>query len=165
MIVAGREAEMTPHLGCFALTLNLASQKAFQVNTAAKLLGRVRWVVGFLHRNRRGAEILREKRHQLALPSHKLIIDVFTKWNSSHDMRERFLEEQPEVFATLVSRELRKGEGAESLELSWPLLKGSGIDQLNLSAALGPATTTTITPASISFSVSSFSASPEAVFI
>lgn len=61
MIVAGLEAEMRPHLVCFAHTLNLASQKALQVDTAAKLLGRVRRLVGFLHRSIRGAEILRQK--------------------------------------------------------------------------------------------------------
>ncbi|KAJ8351953.1 hypothetical protein SKAU_G00234290 [Synaphobranchus kaupii] len=106
---------MTPHLRCFAHTINLASHKAFQVNTAAKLRGRVRRVVGFLHRNIRGARILREKQQQLALPSHKLIQDVSTRWNSSHDMLECFLEQQPAVFSTLMSRELRKGEEVNTL--------------------------------------------------
>ena len=115
MIVAGVEAEMTPHLGCFAHTLNLASQKALHVDTAARLLGIVRKVVGFLHRNIRGAEILREKRQQLTLPSHKLIQDVSTRWNSSLDMLEHFLEQQPAGFATLMSRELRKGEEVNTL--------------------------------------------------
>ncbi len=114
MIVAGVEAEMTPHLRCFAYTLSLTSQKAFQVDTAARLLGGVRRVVGFLHRSIRGAEILQEKQQQLALPSHKLILDVSTRWNSSHDMLEHFLEQQPAIFATLMSRELRKGEEVET---------------------------------------------------
>lgn len=73
MIVAGLEAEMRPYLACFVHTINLASQKALKVDTAAKLLGKVRRVVGFLHRNIRGAEILREKQQQLSLPAHKLI--------------------------------------------------------------------------------------------
>lgn len=115
MIVAGLEAEMRPHLVCFAHTLNLASQKALQVDTAAKLLGRVRRVVGFLHRSIRGAEILRQKREQLSLPVHKLIQDVSTRWNSSFDMLQRFLEQQPAVFATLMSRELRKREEVNSV--------------------------------------------------
>lgn len=110
MIVAGREAEMRPHLACFAHTLNLASQKALQVDTAAKFLGKVRRVAGFLHRNITGAEILREKQQQLSLPAHKLIQDVSTRWNSSFDMLQRFLEQQPAVFATLMSREIRKGD-------------------------------------------------------
>ena len=52
-MIAGVEAELTPHLGCFAHTFNLASQKEFEVDTAASLLGKVRSVVGFLHRNTR----------------------------------------------------------------------------------------------------------------
>lgn len=115
MIVAGAESEMSPHLTCFAHTLNLASQKAFHVDIAARLLGRVRRVVGFLHRNIRGAEILREKQQLLSLPNHKLIQDVCTRWNSSLDMLQRFLEQQPAVFATLMSRELRKGEEVNTL--------------------------------------------------
>ena len=115
MLAAGIESEMAPHLTCFAHTLNLASQKAFHVDTAARLLGRVRRVVGFLHRNIRGAEILREKQQQLSLPKHKLIQDVCTRWNSSLDMLQRFLEQQPAVFATLMSRELRKGEEVSTL--------------------------------------------------
>lgn len=115
MIVAEVEAEMTPHLGCFAHTINLASQKPFQVNTAAKLLGRVRRVVGFLHCYIRGAKILRDKHQQLALPSYKLIQDVSTRWNSSHDMLEHFLEQKPAVFATLMSMELNKGEEVNTL--------------------------------------------------
>ena len=106
---------MTPHLVFFTRTLKLALQKSFQVNTAAKLLGRVKRVVGFLHHNLRGAEILREKQQQLALPSNKLIQDVSTRWNNSYDMLERFLEPQPALFATLLSRELRKGGEVNTL--------------------------------------------------
>lgn len=115
MIVAGLEAEMRPYLACFAHTLDLASRKTLQVDSAAKFLGKVRRVVGFLHRNIRGAEVLREKLQQLSLPAHKLIQDGSTRWNSSFDMLQRFLEQQPAVFATLISREIRKGEEVNSV--------------------------------------------------
>lgn len=85
MVLAGVEAEMSPHLMCFAHTINLATQKAFKVDTVARLLGRVRKVVGFFHRGVRAAEILKGKQKQLALPLHKLIQDVSTRWNSSQE--------------------------------------------------------------------------------
>lgn len=40
MIVAGQNAEFSPHMLCFAHTLDLASQKGLGVNAAARLLGR-----------------------------------------------------------------------------------------------------------------------------
>ncbi|XP_050958508.1 E3 SUMO-protein ligase ZBED1-like [Labeo rohita] len=46
----------------------------------------------------------------LELPELKLITDVVTRWNSAHDMLERFLEQQPAVSAALLSNELRKTE-------------------------------------------------------
>lgn len=43
----------------------------------------------------------------LQLPKHRLITDVVTKWNSSHDIR--FLE-QLAIYAALLSTEVRKSE-------------------------------------------------------
>ncbi|XP_041726892.2 E3 SUMO-protein ligase ZBED1-like isoform X1 [Coregonus clupeaformis] len=42
-------------------------------------------------------------------PKHKLIQDIITRWNSSFEMLERFLEQQPAIMATLMSKDLRKG--------------------------------------------------------
>ncbi|XP_041853351.1 E3 SUMO-protein ligase ZBED1-like isoform X2 [Melanotaenia boesemani] len=115
MIAAGQEAEMNPHVTCIAHTINLASQKAFQVQHAARVLGQVRRIVTFFHHSPKASEILHQNQLLLGLPSHKLIQDVCTLWNSSYDMLERFLEQQPAVFAGLMSRELRKGEDVNTL--------------------------------------------------
>lgn len=99
IIVAGLEAEMSPHLTCFAHTLNLVSKKALQVDTVARLQGRVRRVVGFLHC---AIEVLKSSvRNNNCLCLHTSLYRMYPP---------RFLEQQPAVFATLMSRELRKGE-------------------------------------------------------
>jgi len=104
------EAEMSPH------TINLATQKAFKVDTAARLLGRVRKVVGFFYCSVRAAGILQDKEKQLALPIHKLIQYVSTRWNSSQDTLERLLEQKPDICAPLMSRGLRRGEEVNTLK-------------------------------------------------
>ena len=80
---------------------------------AAKLLVRVRKIVTFFHRSARATAIHTATAKpvcRLKLSSHKLIQDVSTSWNSLYDMLARFLEQQPAVIATLMSRDLRKGE-------------------------------------------------------
>ncbi|KAF3858817.1 hypothetical protein F7725_012018, partial [Dissostichus mawsoni] len=50
MDVVVREAGLSPHIKCFAHTLNLASKAGLNVNRASRLLGRVRRVAAFFHR-------------------------------------------------------------------------------------------------------------------
>lgn len=109
MLVAGVEAQFTPHITCFAHTLNLASQKGLGVSNASRLLGRVRRIVSFFHRSPTACNVLRDKQKLLDLPQHKLTQDVLTRWNSSYEMLDRFLEQQAAIMATLMSKDLRKG--------------------------------------------------------
>ena len=110
MVLAAREASFAPHIGCFAHTINLATQRALKVVTLARLLGRVRRIVAFFHRSTTAAHVLKEKQELLKLPARKLMIDVSTRWNSSYDMLERFLQQQPAVTAALMSPEMRQRE-------------------------------------------------------
>ena len=110
VVLAAREAEFEPHVRCFAHTINLATQRALKVNGLARLLGRVRRIVSFFHRSTTAAHLLKENQDLLKLPHRKLTIDVSTRWNSSYEMLERFLEQQPAITATLLSREMRTRE-------------------------------------------------------
>ncbi|KAI2645902.1 E3 SUMO-protein ligase ZBED1 [Labeo rohita] len=115
MIVAGKVAGFTPHITCFAHTLNLVSQKAMKVSSAEQLLGKVRRIVSLFHRSSTATCTLKEKQQILGLPVHKLKQDVCTRWNSSVEMLERFLEQQTAILATLMSKDLRRGTEVHTL--------------------------------------------------
>ncbi|XDV44703.1 hypothetical protein PO909_012944 [Leuciscus waleckii] len=105
MHVAAELAGMS-HIRCFAHSLNLASQKALKVASVDRLLGRVRRVTAFFRRSTIASQQLKQNQLLLKLPKHRLITDVVTRWNSSYDMVDRFLEQQPAICAALLSTEV-----------------------------------------------------------
>jgi hypothetical protein len=48
-----------------------------------------------------------KKQLLLDLSVHQLIIDVSTRWNSTFDIVERYIEQQAAVYATLVEAEVK----------------------------------------------------------
>lgn len=98
------------HLGCYAHTLNLAVQKCLGVQSVARILARVKRIVGFFHRSSVDAAMLKSQSTLLEVPYHKLVMDVCTRWNSAYDMLERYLSLQAAIVSVLVSKELKNKE-------------------------------------------------------
>ncbi len=96
------------HVKCFAHTLNLASQRAFNLPTVARLMARVRCITAFFNRSTVANHALETKQKMLQLPSHKLKADLSTRWNSAYEMLLWFLEQQPAICAALLSLEVRR---------------------------------------------------------
>ncbi|ROL48291.1 Zinc finger BED domain-containing protein 1 [Anabarilius grahami] len=107
MAVAAELAKLV-HVRCFAHCLNLAAQRALKLPKVSRLLGRVRSITTFFRKSTIACHVLHEKQKVLGLPEHKLMTDVCTRWNSAHDMLERFVEQQPAICAALLSTEVRK---------------------------------------------------------
>ncbi|XP_041834649.1 zinc finger BED domain-containing protein 4-like [Melanotaenia boesemani] len=108
IVSAVSESGLGPQIGCFAHTINLASQKATELNQISRLLGKVRRIVTFFHRSPTAAHILENKQEMLNIAKHKLIQDVTTRWNSSYDMLVRYLEQQAAVYSALTEKALKK---------------------------------------------------------
>ena len=87
-------AGLEPQMGCFFHIINLAPQKAMSVNPISRLLAMIRKMVSFFPKSTNAAHVFKTKQEMLELPNHKLIQDVPTRWNSSHDMVERYLEQK-----------------------------------------------------------------------
>lgn len=101
-------AGLGPQIGCFAHVVNLASQKGISVNKMDRLLGRIRKVVSYFHRSTTAAHVLKTKQDMLQLPNHELIHNAPTRWNSTYDMVERYLEQQAAIYSALTEKTLRK---------------------------------------------------------
>lgn len=59
--------------------------------------------------------VLKSKQSLLELPQHKLINDVPTRWNSSYDIVQPFLEQQAAIEAVLLTKDVK--ENAKDVHL------------------------------------------------
>lgn len=116
IVRAVKESGLGQHIGCFAHTINLATQRGLKVSQVDRLLGRVRRVVTYFHKSTSAASCLKLMQLRLGKPQHKLLMDVPTRWNSSFDMCSRYLEQQAPVYAALV--EMKKVSDVATLSES-----------------------------------------------
>ena len=91
------------HIGCMAHTINLAVTKCFKLGSVSKLLAKCHHVVSHFRRSTLQTKVLKEKQKLLSLPNHSLILDCETRWNSTHDMLVRLLEQEPAICAALMT--------------------------------------------------------------
>ena len=108
IVNAAKQAELSPHVRCVAHTINLATQRGLKISQMHRLLGRIRRIVSFFHKSTTAMAVLKSKQSLLELPQHKLINVVLTRWNSSHDMVQRFLEQQAAIEAFLLTKDVKK---------------------------------------------------------
>jgi hypothetical protein len=71
---------VTVHVPCFAHTINLMTQAGTGVDLVKELFGAIRKVVTFFHKSTSAHGLFRTNQKQLDLPSHKLIMDVSTRY-------------------------------------------------------------------------------------
>ncbi|XP_067679694.1 zinc finger BED domain-containing protein 4-like [Haliotis asinina] len=136
MCVAAKQANMTPHIKCFAHVINLAAQQALKISEVQRLLGRVRRVVNYFHKSSTASQQLKAKQTLLQLPNHKLLSEVKTRWNSAYDMLARYLEQQPAIMATLMSPDIKKDKDLDTLSSQTSQRQNIWFMSLNLSRQL-----------------------------
>nr|XP_055062477.1 E3 SUMO-protein ligase ZBED1-like [Misgurnus anguillicaudatus] len=87
---------------CFGHNLHLAVNKALEISRVSASLSRLRKTISAFTRSPKLSRQLVKKQKDLSSPDHKLIHDEPTRWNSSYDMVQRFLEQQQVVCAVLA---------------------------------------------------------------
>jgi len=92
---------------CFGHNLDLAVRKALAVQQSSEALVRLRSLVSGFNRSTTRKRELLTKQTERGLPRHQPIHDEPTRWGSTFDMVERFLEQQSAMCAVLA--EDRKG--------------------------------------------------------
>lgn len=122
--VLGAELTDWAHFGCVAHTLQLCVNSGLDLPVIDRLTGTSRKLVGHFKHSVVATTALREKQGQLGIPSHCLIQDVRTRWNSTFFMFERLTEQRVAIYAVMHDATVTKAEHKhlDLKEDQWELL-------------------------------------------
>ncbi|XP_076134518.1 E3 SUMO-protein ligase ZBED1-like [Alosa pseudoharengus] len=103
-MVAATEKLGLRHLPCFAHTLNLIVKKAVEEHEAlTEIRTRARRVVTYFRSSSKANDKLILAQERMGRQTLKLVQEVETRWNSTHDMLQRLLDLREPVGAALAS--------------------------------------------------------------
>ena len=86
------------HLPCFLHSLQLIINKSILEQTGVKnIIADCKKIVGHFSHSLPASSELQELQIENRLPQHKLIQDVATRWNSTHHMSTRMVEQKPAI--------------------------------------------------------------------
>jgi len=88
-------------ISCFNHTLQLVILHALKTKFFEDSLTKCRQIVSHFHHSAQSSEKLEKIQKQLNIPTHKLILDCPTRWNSIYQMMKRLNEQKLAINATL----------------------------------------------------------------
>lgn len=89
-------------LPCFGHNLDLAVKKSLVLDQVSSALVKIRKMISAFNRSSKHKRELRIKQKEKGLPLHQPIHDEPTRWGSTFDMIDRFLEQQSALCAVVI---------------------------------------------------------------
>ncbi|CAG5861508.1 unnamed protein product, partial [Menidia menidia] len=92
---------------CFGHNLHLAIKKGLDIDSVSGALSRLRKTAAAFTRSPKMTQQRKNKQKDLKLPEHRLIHDEPTRWDSSFEMVDRFIQQQQAV-STILAEDRKK---------------------------------------------------------
>ena len=89
-------------MSCFGHNLDLAVRKSWATDQIPEALVRLRKLISGINRSCKRKAMYLTKQAEKGLPRHETIHDKPTRWGSTYEMVDRFLEQQSAICAALV---------------------------------------------------------------